>query len=322
MSSKRSHSSFEHARLAVSVVRAQFDTPHVSFLVRYADGQLWPFLEFGLFRLMDGLPVPAGMGLSWAALETRRVIFSPAAANDPRAFDPVAELGPPHAQLTAPLLGRQGQPLGVIHVAVEHPRSFDQADQDWLEAQSKQVAVSLEDSLSREHSFEESLEVLSMTLDEKKRLPAGRSLKLARLVCQFADFLGEPPSVVQAAYWGSLLCHASVLERRDSSASVKNYALERFERTRQALDRFPLLMSASMQLVLHQDQRWDGHGFPGDLAGEAIPHLARMFAVCDSFLMSVEAARDPEPTLRADAGHRLDPMLVDAFLEMPDRILV
>ena len=46
------------------------------------------------------------------------------------------------------------------------------------------------------------------------------------------------------------------------------------------LGAFPLAKSAG---VLHHHERWDGSGYLDGLAGEDIPHLARILAVADAF---------------------------------------
>ncbi len=77
-----------------------------------------------------------------------------------------------------------------------------------------------------------------------------------------------------------------------------------------------------LNAVRHHHERWDGTGYPGGLAGEAIPLDARILAVADSLeaLTSPRAyrpARDYAEALellRADAGSKFDPALVEAVL--------
>ncbi|MFU8888578.1 MAG: HD-GYP domain-containing protein [Trueperaceae bacterium] len=85
----------------------------------------------------------------------------------------------------------------------------------------------------------------------------------------------------------------------------------------------PELREATTVVRSHHE-RWDGAGYPDGLAGEAIPRLARIFAVVDVY----DALRSDRPYrrawtedevhahLRAERGRHLDPEVVDAFLEM------
>jgi response regulator RpfG family c-di-GMP phosphodiesterase len=79
--------------------------------------------------------------------------------------------------------------------------------------------------------------------------------------------------------------------------------------------------------IYHHHERWDGTGYPLDLAQEVIPQSARIIAVADSWdaLAHGRAYRAPagppdlpeaqrEAALRALAGTALDPSLVELFL--------
>jgi diguanylate cyclase (GGDEF)-like protein len=76
------------------------------------------------------------------------------------------------------------------------------------------------------------------------------------------------------------------------------------------------------RLVRSSHERWDGTGYPDQLAGEAIPLGARIVAVCDAYeamtadrayrrALSPHAARQE---LSANAGSQFDPAVVAAFL--------
>jgi HD-GYP domain-containing protein (c-di-GMP phosphodiesterase class II) len=74
-------------------------------------------------------------------------------------------------------------------------------------------------------------------------------------------------------------------------------------------------------LVRSTHEHFDGRGYPDGLAGDAIPLVSRIVAVCDAFhamtsdrpyrvAMSVEGALDE---LRRAAGTQFDPLVVSAF---------
>jgi HD-GYP domain-containing protein (c-di-GMP phosphodiesterase class II) len=72
--------------------------------------------------------------------------------------------------------------------------------------------------------------------------------------------------------------------------------------------------------MLHHHERWDGTGYPDQLAGEAIPLRARILAIAESVdtMLRVSYRREAMPTdaiinsLEADRGRRWDPMLARA----------
>jgi len=75
-------------------------------------------------------------------------------------------------------------------------------------------------------------------------------------------------------------------------------------------------------LVRSSHERWDGAGYPDQLAGEAIPIGSRIIALCDAFdaMLSERPYQAPRTMsqalaeLRRCAGTQFDPAVVDAFL--------
>jgi HD-GYP domain-containing protein (c-di-GMP phosphodiesterase class II) len=77
-----------------------------------------------------------------------------------------------------------------------------------------------------------------------------------------------------------------------------------------------------LDIVATHHERWDGQGYPGRLAGAAIPLAARIIAVADAYdAMTTDRPYRPalpEATARAELergrGGQFDPQIVDAFL--------
>jgi diguanylate cyclase (GGDEF)-like protein len=75
------------------------------------------------------------------------------------------------------------------------------------------------------------------------------------------------------------------------------------------------------RLVRSSHERWDGAGYPDELAGEEIPMGSRIIAVCDAFdamlserpYQSGRSASQALAELRACSGTQFDPAVVDAF---------
>ncbi len=81
------------------------------------------------------------------------------------------------------------------------------------------------------------------------------------------------------------------------------------------------------EAVLYHHERWDGRGYPYHLKGEAIPILARLLAVVDSFCTIMRPRHYREPLSRQDAlieiakgaGTQFDPDVADLFITMMTR---
>jgi two-component system, cell cycle response regulator len=77
-------------------------------------------------------------------------------------------------------------------------------------------------------------------------------------------------------------------------------------------------------LVRSSHERWDGSGYPDGLSGEDIPLGSRIITICDAYdamthprpYRSARPVADALAELRAGAGVRYDPCLVDVFLDV------
>lgn len=89
---------------------------------------------------------------------------------------------------------------------------------------------------------------------------------------------------------------------------------------RLARDSLTFLETAKV-IAIHHHERWDGHGYPDGLSGEAIPLPARIMAVADVFdaLTSPRVYKPAIPMTAAAAfmqeetGYQFDPRIMQAF---------
>ncbi len=104
------------------------------------------------------------------------------------------------------------------------------------------------------------------------------------------------------------------------------------EEDRQVMNRHPELglelireidwFADASPVVAHHHERWDGAGYPGRLAGEAIPMAARIFTVVDVFdaLVSERPYKPPLPLatavgfLEQGAAGQFDTAILEVFL--------
>jgi putative two-component system response regulator len=90
----------------------------------------------------------------------------------------------------------------------------------------------------------------------------------------------------------------------------------------------PLLQMAE-RIALTHHEKWDGSGYPRGLAGDEIPLVGRICAICDVFdaLTSKRPYKDAWPAadaldeVRSQSGRHFDPSLVELFLEFAPDLL-
>lgn len=89
------------------------------------------------------------------------------------------------------------------------------------------------------------------------------------------------------------------------------------------------LLHMAATIALNHHEKWDGSGYPNGLAGEDIPHVARVIAVVDVFdaLTSVRPYKPAWPVeeaiafIREQRGKHFDPDLVTAFMDCMPQIM-
>lgn len=125
-----------------------------------------------------------------------------------------------------------------------------------------------------------------------------------------ADAILHKPGPLDAAEWRMMQTHSNVGYRILSKSSA------------------PLLQMAATIAHYHHE-KWDGSGYPDQLAGAAIPEMARIVAVADVFdaLCTVRPYKEVWPldrvmeTLQSSAGSHFEPRLIETFTRILPQIL-
>lgn len=89
------------------------------------------------------------------------------------------------------------------------------------------------------------------------------------------------------------------------------------------------VLQLAREIALAHHEKWDGSGYPRDLAGEAIPLSARIVAIADVFdaLTTRRPYKEPWPVqeamnhIAAQAGKHFDPALVALFAPLLPQLL-
>ncbi len=125
---------------------------------------------------------------------------------------------------------------------------------------------------------------------------------------------------------GMLSVPEEMLAKRGVSADIERSVIERHVKAGAEIlsdDAHPRIFLAR-EVVRYHHAAWDGNGYPERVAGKRIPFAARACAVADAYDDLICGVHGTAPAsmddalgqLRAQAGRRFDPELVDRFESM------
>ncbi len=171
---------------------------------------------------------------------------------------------------------------------------------------------------------------LTAAIDAKDSGTSGHSERVSWYAQEIAGALSAGQPMIDGLRIAGLLHD---LGKMGVSEAVLNKPGSLSQQERAEVRKHPVIGGNMLRRTPHMDQvipaivfhheRWDGLGYPDGLKGEAIPLMARIMAVADSFdamtsdrpyrkAMAVEAAL---AELQTGAGTQFDPRVVEAFVE-------
>ncbi len=246
------------------------------------------------------------------------------------------------AYVGVPLVAKN-QLKGVLEIFQRRPL---QASREWLnfcDMLAGQAAIAIDNAQSVEGmqranaglaaAYDSTLEGWSRALDLRDEETEGHTQRVVALTLQLARALGIPESELIHVRRGALLHDIGKMGIPDAIL-LKPSALTEAEwhvMRQHPVYAYQLLAPISyLHLALDipycHHERWDGTGYPRGLKGDAIPLVARLFAVVDVW----DALRSNRPYrqawtqdqvrayLREQSGKQFDPQVVQAFLTMVD----
>jgi PAS domain S-box-containing protein len=183
-----------------------------------------------------------------------------------------------------------------------------------------------------EASREEAFRALGLALEFRDYETRGHTDRVVALARRLGQRVGLDADELEALAWGAYLhdlgkiaiADAVLLKpgrlTADEYAQVKRHAVIGHEMSRD----LTFLPERSREVVRSHHERWDGRGYPDALAGEAIPRMARLFALVDVYDALVSerpykaawSEAEARTELAANAGSQFDPRLTAAMLEL------
>lgn len=182
-----------------------------------------------------------------------------------------------------------------------------------------------------ENSYLESIETLRYTVEAKDTYTRGHSDRVSEFSVLIGKYVGLSDADIRILQIGGLFHDIGKIGVPDTILQ-KNSKLTDDEYSE--IKNHPsigahILSTASIfkdiiPIVKHHHERFDGHGYPSQLAGNDIPYLARITAIADTFdaMTSKRSYRDALPIdvviaeFERCKGSQFDLELADVFLDI------
>ncbi len=226
-------------------------------------------------------------------------------------------------------------PIGVLSVSDKlSGESFDENDLSMLMTLASQIAITVNNAQlyeDLEASYLSAVRALANSLDAKDAYTRGHSERVALYSLEIGRVMNLDPEHLKTLHIGALLHDigkigiSETIIQKTTRLTEDEYQLIKTHPVRGASIIEPAkFLKEKVPLIKYHHERFDGKGYPEGLKGEAIPLLARIICVADSYdaMTSKRAYRD---TLDKDAatqellkcsGTQFDPKVVAAFLEV------
>lgn len=278
--------------------------------------------------------------LAARCFRTRQSILCANIVNDPELSRAASLSGAPMNSLICALLRSSQKSLGVLHLdrgLKDEP--FTRDDLDRADALAASMSVSLESAqILQERQwamFVQTFIAFSQAIELRDPCTGGHARRVSDYALLLADQLqlsgtdryhlrigGPVHDIGKIGIDDSVLRKCGPLTTAEfehmKTHTVKGAAI---------LQAIPGLDHV-IPIVRNHHERWDGRGYPDRLAGDKIPHLARVVAVVDAFDamttdrpyragMSIEQALGQ---IESGAGGQFDPECAKAFVSLRPKI--
>lgn len=239
--------------------------------------------------------------------------------------------GPP--LLAAPMLYKD-KLIGVLLVAEKlTPESFSDDELLIISNLASQTAVAIENDrlqLNTERTYLETITALAMAVEARDPYSRGHSDRVAQYSVKIAEKLGLEPELIQEINHAGIIHDVGKIGISDDILKkVDNLNEEEW----QVMRKHPVIGEEIVRpvrglgkirgAIRHHHEWLDGTGYPDRLKGDAIPLVAKILMVADSFdamttdrpyrkALSIEAAK---AELRKYIDIRYDRKVVEAMLD-------
>ena len=182
-----------------------------------------------------------------------------------------------------------------------------------------------------ENAYLESIQTLRYTVEAKDTYTRGHSDRVAEYSVLLGKYLGLDESQLKTLKIGGLFHDVgkigvpdSILQKESKLTDEEYSEIKNHPSIGAHILSSATIFKDIIPIVKHHHERYDGHGYPGQLQGENIPYFARITAIADTFdaMTSKRSYRDSLPIEKVISefnrckGTQFDEKLADIFLNI------
>jgi len=329
--------------LGVQTLLREFGMQRAGYFVLRDDGHLHPERRWGELdpaaQEVVNRPNPLGVGAIGTAASSGEAVYVADYASWSGAMPAATAVG--LRSLLALPVRSGGSVQAVIGLGSYQRSVLLRSDQVTIaRAFARRLEHALERLVSERQivrTREEAFRALGVALEYRDYETKGHTDRVVALARRLGERVGLTSDDLEALAWGAYLHDLGKIAIPDhillKPAELTPAEFEQVKRHTQVgydMSRDLTFLPHDTRLVMRSHhERWDGSGYPDGLAGEAIPYLARLFALVDVYdaLTSARPYKrawshaEAVAELAAQAGAQFDPILTQAMLallEEPD----
>lgn len=185
-----------------------------------------------------------------------------------------------------------------------------------------------------EQRFEDLVRRWAQSIESKDAYTLGHCERVAQYACAIAADLGFDETTL---FWfrvgallhdvGKIVVPTDILNKARMLSPEERAIMERHPIAGVELLRDVEFPWDVLPMIRGHHERWDGHGYPDGLSGDAIPLAARILCVADVYdaltshrpYRRAYTGRDATRLMLADAGRQFDPEVLTRFLQVIER---
>lgn len=194
-------------------------------------------------------------------------------------------------------------------------------------------SIHMQDNLHQ--AFLSTIKALAGAIDAKDAYTRGHSDKVVAIAVAIAGHMGLDSDVIRrirdAGYLhdiGKIGTPDSVLSKEGPLTDEEMTAMRLHPGNSQQILKQALVAEDVKDMIRHHHERYDGSGYPDELAGGDIPLGSRILCVADAFEAMTSnrpyrgrlSEQEAVDELKRWSGKQFDPEVVEAFLKIMDKV--